>query len=111
MPSYVGTKLKVVDHTVDLSLLYLKEGALVLVSNECNNIKCLYSRTLPGDLEFTTYPDEFQHHDIIHITKEDGFCKVFFDREDQERDCAQLDNQNGLKKVYYNPNGEERLNF
>jgi len=98
--SYVGIVKRIKNHTVDLSSLYLKEGSSVLVSNKPNHVRALYERRLPDEDYWATYtanptlenPEDVSPHDIIHITQPTGFCKVFINLDDQERECAEKDN-------------------
>ena len=99
MTTYIGSIEHIKNHTVDLSHLYLKEGSVVLVSNELDNVWALYERSLPDEDYWATYtveprleePEHVTPHDVIHITREHGFCKIFFNPDDQERECAEKD--------------------
>ena len=97
MSIYIGVRMKVIDHTVDLSELYLKEGSTVLVADRVSAIHVLYERRLPDEEYWSCYnfSDSDTPHDIIHIVRKNGICKIFFNPDDQERELAEKDN---LKK-------------
>ena len=99
---YLSTKKRIRDHTVDLSSLYLKEGSIVLVSNMCGIPVCLYQRKLPDENDWIYYTDsgEASPHDIIHITRKNGVCRIYFNPDEQERECADTDFKNKkLQKI------------
>lgn len=109
MTTWIGIILDVKRHAVDLSKLYLKEGATVLVSNEPGDVWGLYERNLPDEEYWAVYtanpnlesPESVPPHDIIHITRENGLCKIFFSPDDQEKECADRDhNIRALKKLF-----------
>ena len=91
---YLNSRKRIKEHTVDLSSLYLREGAVVLVSNMCSGVPiCLYERKLPDEDDWTFYTDrgEVSPHDIIHITRRNGVCRIYFNPDDQERECTDVD--------------------
>ena len=84
---WIGIKKRAIEHTIDISDLCLAEGCMVLVCNRVTNINNLYERVLPDELYWATYngTDSDVPHDIIHVTKKNGLCMIFFDTDVQER--------------------------
>lgn len=95
----VSVKKQIKEHTVDLSDLYLKEGSIVLVANVSSKPVILYERKLPENMEFENYPFKFLH-DVIIVTRRNGICRIYFNPDNQERQCADIDFKNKkLQKI------------
>jgi len=109
MTTYISHIFQVKAHTIDLTELYLKEGAIVLVSNEPATDWALYERKLPDVDYWVIYtanpelenPEDVTPHDVIIVTKPEGLCKIFYNPDDQERECARIDKQKEIFTKYH----------
>ena len=102
--AYVSARKKSIEHCVDLSDLYLKEGAIVLVANSISKPFILYESKLPDEEYFAIYggTDSDTPHDVIHVTLRNGLCRIYFNPDDQEQECAEIDFKKGKRQQIIN---------
>jgi len=71
---WIGFEEKIKSYAVDLSRLYLKEGAIVLVMNDKSHPYSLYERCLPDGEYWASYtanpklenPDDVSPHNLYY---------------------------------------------